>query len=288
MKIFIIGNFVDFTICRIKSPIRWGESCIASEIKSTIGNDAAIVAIVLTKLGQPIVYGLLNPLTEVIADKVNFWRIQIQNLEINNSGGKTFLIEDAMGKRTFISAYGEMKNLYSIPDDVQYIYFDLYDENIQNLEYLMSQLKNRKDTCLFFNLSASAIRDKCCLLNKYNIGTIYIQFSCDKELAEFMIKTVLEILPEAILIVTCGDQGSYLAYFGYLEYIPINARKKDSFLGAGAFFSAFFLNAIFHKQSLLSAQKYASKNVGVLCEKGEDAVLLNTINYLNKECMSFE
>ncbi len=288
MKIFIIGNFVDFTICRIKSPIRWGESCIASEIKSTIGNDAAIVAIVLTKLGQPIVYGLLNPLTEVIADKVKFWRIQIQNLEINNSGGKTFLIEDAMGKRTFISAYGEMKNLYSIPDDVQYIYFDLYDENIQNLEYLMSQLKNRKDTCLFFNLSASAIRDKCCLLNKYNIGTIYIQFSCDKELAEFMIKTVLEILPEAILIVTCGDQGSYLAYFGYLEYIPINARKKDSFLGAGAFFSAFFLNAIFHKQSLLSAQKYASKNVGVLCEKGEDAVLLNTINYLNKECMSFE
>lgn len=230
----------------------------------------------------------MNPLTEVIADKVNFWRIQIQNLEINNSGGKTFLIEDAMGKRTFISAYGEMKNLYSIPDDVQYIYFDLYDENIPNLEYLMSQLKNRKDTCLFFNLSASAIRDKCCLLNKYNIGTIYIQFSCDKELAESMIKTVLEILPEAILIVTCGDQGSYLAYFGYLEYIPINARKKDSFLGAGAFFSAFFLNALFHKQSLLSAQKYASKNVGVLCEKGEDAVLLNTINYLNKECMSFE
>lgn len=288
MKIFIIGNFVDFTICRIKNPIRWGESCIASEIKSTIGNDAAIVAIVLAKLGHPVVYGLLNALTEALANKVNFWRIQIQNLEINNSGGKTFLIEDALGKRTFISAYGEMNNLYTIPNDVQYIYFDLYDENVPNLEYLMSQLKDREDVCLFLNLSASAIRDKCCLLNRYNIGTIYIQFSCDKELAESMIIAALEILPEAVLIVTCGDQGSYLAYFGYLEYIPIDAIKNDSFLGAGAFFSAFFLNAIFHKQSLLRAQKYASKNVGILCEKGEDAVLLNTINYLNKECMSFE
>ena len=288
MKIFIIGNFVDFTICRIKSPIRWGGSYIASEIKSTIGNDAAIIAIVLAKLGYPIVYGLLNPITEVLADKISSWRIQIQNLEINNSAGKTFLIEDTLGNRTFISAYGKMNNLYTIPYDIRYIYFDLYDENIENLEYLMFQLRGRKDVCLFLNLSASAIRDKCCLLNKYDIGTIYIQFSCDKKLAESMIKTVLEILPEAILIVTCGDRGSYLAYFGYLEYIPINARKNDSFLGAGAFFSEFFLNAIFHKQSLLSAQKYASKNVGVLCEKGEDTILLNMINYLNKECMSFE
>jgi len=288
MKIYIIGNFVDFTICKIKSPIRWGESCIASEIRTTIGNDAAIVAIVLSKLGHPITYGLLNPIPEVLADKINSFRIQIQNLEINNSGGKTFLIEDASGERTFISTYGKMNNLYSIPQDTQYIYFDLYDENVENLEYLMSQLLNRQNISFFCNLSANGIEEKCHILKQYNMDTVYLQFSCDKELAETMIMTILQILPKAILIVTCGVQGSYLAYFGCLEYLPANVRKNDSFLGAGAFFSAFFLDALFHKQSLLSAQKYASKNVGILCEKGEDTVLLNTIDYLNKECMSFE
>ncbi len=288
MKIYIIGNFVDFTICKIKSPIRWGESCIASEIRTTIGNDAAIVAIVLSKLGHPIIYGLLNPIPEVLADKINSFRIQIQNLEINNSGGKTFLIEDASGERTFISTYGKMNNLYSIPQDTQYIYYDLYDENVENLEYLMSQLLNRQNISFFCNLSANGIEEKCHILKQYNMDTVYLQFSCDKKLAETMIMTILQILPKAILIVTCGVQGSYLAYFGCLEYLPANVRKNDSFLGAGAFFSAFFLDALFHKQSLLSAQKYASKNVGILCEKGEDTVLLNAINYLNKECMSFE
>lgn len=237
MKIFIVGNFVDFTICRIKNFIKLGESYVASEIKSTIGNDAAIVAIVLSKLGHSIIYGLLNPITEVLAKKIGLLEIKVQNLEINSSGGKTFLIEDASEKRTFISSYGKMNNSYSIPYDVKYIYFDLYDENIKSLEYLIFQLLGRQKICLFCNLSANNIRDKCYILSRYNIDTVYIQFSCDKSLAKSMIITVL---PKATLIVTCGMQGSYIAYSGYLKYLPVNVRKNGNFLGAGAFFRLSF------------------------------------------------
>ena len=144
MSVFIVGNIVDFTICKLKTPIRWGESCIASEIQSTIGNDAAIVAIVLAKMGYPIVFGMLNPITQSLADKIDSFGIKIQNLKIDNSTGKTVLLESISGERTFISSYGELNYSYHITDDTKYIYFDLYDENYEDFQILMSKLKNRK------------------------------------------------------------------------------------------------------------------------------------------------
>lgn len=287
MSIFIVGNFVDFTICKFNTSIKWGESCIASEIQSTIGNDAAIVAMVLAKLGRPIVYGLLNPITESLVKKMNSFGIQIQNLEINNSLGKTILLEDEFGTRTFISTYGKISNSYSVPHDTQYIYFDLYDENIENLENLLVQLIDRQDIRLFINLSSSNIKEKCCILAKYKLGSVYIQFSCKKELVESMIMTVSNILPYAIVIITCGQQGSYIFDSNNLIYLAAQKCKNDNFLGAGAFFSAFFINALFYKQSLINAQKYASKNVGILC-KYELPILIDTINYMVEEWNFFE
>lgn len=288
MSVFIVGNIVDFTICKLKTPIRRGESCIASEIQSTIGNDAAIVAIVLAKMGYPIVFGMLNPITQSLADKIDSFGIKIQNLKIDNSTGKTVLLESISGERTFISSYGELNYSYHITDDTKYIYFDLYDENYEDFQILMSKLKNRKDIQLFVNLSSSNLIDKCCFLSRFNkMNTIYIQLSYNKELVESTIRMVSQILPEAILILTCGCYGSYLSYVNKINYLAANVCKNDNYLGTGAFFSAFFLNALYNNRSLISAQEYATKNVGSLCKKGLP-ILLDAINFVDRGDVLFE
>ena len=161
MDIFIVGNIVDFTYCKAEVPIKWGTSCKVPKILSTIGNDAAIVAIVLAKLRLEINYGLLNPITDYMERKMKSLGISIQNIEISDSVCKTILLEVGNEDRTYISAYPKINYQYFVPNETQYIYVDFYDENFHEIKCLLGKIIDRKDINLFINLSSSKIEEKC-------------------------------------------------------------------------------------------------------------------------------
>ncbi len=280
MSVLVIGSVVELVACKLSDNFRIGESILMSDYDSSIGNDSAIVAIALSRLGHSVSIMAFNQVSKAIQKKINSYNINTDLCNISDNKIVTIVIEEKSGQRTFITS----KYKYSLPkrffeDKYSWVYIDLYDEHMGMVDRI---IRDNQDFFskhnVWVNVSSSNYYIKCKLISKYGIEKVLIQVSCRWESVNHIIDNIKRILPSSVIIATCGHKGSVLFKDGNKSFVkPAEVYDYYNYIGAGAFFAAYFIDMYSKNKSLTKAQNEATEKVSYLCSN-RHMFLLDAMN----------
>lgn len=277
MDIYLFGDVVHFIYCRTATKILMGESQQIDTISSTMGNDAAIVALVLAKLKEKVRFISMSWLSASHLYRMEQAGVSVINPRVIEPGGKTVLLEDGCGQRTFLSSCSPFLDEIKIPETAGFIYIDFYEEHLDILHQFLSEVEKIKCTQLYINLSSSHIMEKAEFLAKHCRKPDFVQFSCNKRDGDRMLEEVSRNLKRSILIATYGSHGSCMLSDGTMHVCRIDHPDGRNIMGAGSFFAAHFISALCRTEHAVQAHCYASQEVTRLC-KSSGSILLESLS----------
>lgn len=264
---------MDFIYCKSNGEVVEHESQSVDSIVSTIGNDAAIAAFVLAKLKEKITFVPIAATSNRYLDMLKDAGVSVVDTQADSPGGKTVLIEDGCGRRTILSSSTPAVQHFNIPENAAFLYFDFYEEHHELLASVMQKVSGRKNTQLYFNLSASNIVKKAAVLSGYPRQPDFIQFSCCGTDCNKILAEVGSRLQESILIATYGANGSCISVNGKTYFYSIEQPDERNIMGAGAFFAAHFISSLCEQGDPIHAHHYASHRVSCLCKESSNILL---------------
>lgn len=277
MDICLFGDVVHFIYCRAATKIFMGESQQIDTISSTIGNDAAIVAFVLAKLKEKVKFISMSCLSANYLYKMEQAGISVINPKVMEPGGKTVLVEDGCGRRTFLSSYSPFLDEIKVPETAGFIYIDFYEEHLDILHQFLGEVEKIKHTLLYINLSSSRIMEKVEFLANHGRKPDFVQFSCNECDGGKMLEEVSRNLKRSILIATYGSHGSCMLSNGTMYVCRIDHPDGRNIVGAGSFFAAHFISALCRTKYAVQAHCYASQEVTRLCQNS-GGILLESLS----------
>ncbi len=281
MDICIFGDIVNFIYCKAIGEIVLGESQSIDTIISTTGNDAAIVTFVLAKLGKKALFVPLSFVSSKHLHQMETAGISVIDPKIWDPGGKTVLVEDGSGQRTFLSACPPFFDKIRVPKGAEFLYIDFYEEYIDILCQFLNEVEKSECTCLYINLSSSNIIEKAAFLSGYERKPDFIQFSCDESDALQILETISCYLKESVLIATYGSSGSCMLSNGEKHFYRSDHPDGRDIMGAGAFFSAYYISAFCETKHVVLAHSYACQETSRLCQNSTN-ILLQSLSEVGK------
>jgi len=281
MEIYIFGDVVSFIYCKATTKIMIGESQNIDTIVNTTGNDAAIVTFVLARLRKRIQFVPLSYLSTKCLHKMEKEGVSVIDPKIMDPGGKTVLMEDGYGQRTFLSSCPPFFDKIRVPKAAGFWYIDFYEEHLDILCQFLSDLKKSECTWLYINLSSSNIIDKAAFLAGYERKPDFVQFSCDECDALQLLDAVDYCLRGSVLIATYGSGGSCMLSNGKKYFYRSNCPDGRDIMGAGAFFSAHYISAFCDSKQATLAHSYASHETSRLCQNSTN-ILLESLSQVGK------
>lgn len=277
MDICLFGNVVHFIYCRAATKIFMGESQQIDTINSTMGNDAAIAALVLAKLKEKVKFISMSCMSANYLHRMEQAGIFVIDPKVMEPGGKTVLVEDGCGQRTFFSSCSPFLDEIRVPENAGFIYIDFYEEYLNILSQFLGEVEKIRDTQFYINLSSSHIIEKAEFLANYRRKPDFVQFSCNECDGSQIMEKVSHYLKESILIATYGSHGSCMLTDGTEHVCRIEHPDGRNIMGAGSFFAAHFISALCRTESVVQAYCYASQEVTRLC-KNSGHILLESLS----------
>jgi len=247
-----IGDLVWSVSLKVDSFPIPGKTTVVHSVQRGIGNDASIVALLSAKMGLK-----TQLCSNAISNMDGYPLIQkLKDSEVNcdlipTSASHTptsFFLQEPSGQRTWLPENFQptfVRQYQSI--DTKFIYIDLYDGFLQARFNLLLELARKNKHRIFVNLSASSIDSKIVRLKKMNNIEI-IQLSLPSAIgrAERFAQDIFNTLSyiEAV-VVTSGEEGSVVcSNKGIFIKHCTNKAERSQITGAGAVFSAAFVNAV--------------------------------------------
>ena len=273
MDIYIFGDVVHFIYCRAATKILMGESQKIDTISSTMGNDAAIAALVLAKLKEKVNFISMSCLSANYLYRMEQAGISVINPKVMEPGGKTVLLEDSCGRRTFLSSSLPFLDEIRVPETAGFIYIDFYEEHLDILHQFLNEVEKIKCTQLYINLSSSHIMEKAEFLANHGRIPNFMQFSCNEYDGDQILEEVSHNLKGSTLIATYGSHGSCMLSNGRKHICMIDHPDGRNIMGAGSFFAAHFISAFCRTEHVVQAHCYASQEVTHLCQNGGNILL---------------
>jgi len=281
MDIYLFGDVVQFIYCRSAAKIFMGESQQIDTINSTMGNDAAIVALVLAKLKEKAKFISMTCLSADYLHRMEQAGIFVINPKIMEPSGKTVLVEDGCGRRTFLSLCSPFLDEIRVPETAEFIYIDFYEEHLDILHQFLDEVEKIKCTQFYINLSSSHIVEKAEFLAKHRRKPDFVQFSCNECDGDQMLKSVGYHLKGSVLIATYGSCGSCMLSDGTKHICKIDYPDGRNIMGAGSFFAAHFISALCRTGHSVQAHRYASQETTRLCQNSGN-ILLESLSQVGK------
>jgi ribokinase len=250
-----------------------GETMMARRGERLLGNDAAIVALMVTRLGMR---SCLLP-TNVIAQHDG---LPLLNM-LQQAGVDTSLIDTngiftpvtyfisriASDDRAAIVEEGTFQCSVA-PDwypNCTFAYIDLYEEHLNERLAFLHTWSQANVRCVV-NLSASNLEEKVSLLARVpSIDTIQMRGSGSVDEAHAWGRQVFQRCETKAVVITLGSVGAVLVDKRDSYFIPAARIHTVRTIGAGASFTAGFISALSGGATYHDAVKFASRYAASFC-----------------------
>ncbi|MTJ55876.1 carbohydrate kinase family protein [Anabaena sp. UHCC 0253] len=269
-----IGELVWLIILDIDSFPVSGETTLINKVKRLIGNDAAIVSVMASRM---------NLRTQLISNPISQKDGQILINFLNENGvdcsfidtqfpytPTTYCLREIEGQRTWLSELHSFptEKIYSNNLKSNFFYIDLYEELIEDRLKLISYLLQNSNKKLFLNLSCGELNYKLSQVkNVENIKFIQLGLELDIEEALHYAENLYQQTFIQVIIITLAHQGSLALIKGKDVFISQCKKQVDQkgLIGAGATFSAAFIFAIQQGASYQKANQFAVDKATDFC-----------------------
>lgn len=273
-----VGELMWLTTLEVERFPKPGETTSVKNVQRMIGNDAAIVSIMASRMGLRVSL-LSNPVSQFEGQALS--RILEGNKVSLNTLGPTpkyaptnFCLVDQTGNRTWLPPGIDLFPV--LPKSritSKLVYIDLYEEALRARLDALSELV-RQEQRIFINLSATSTDDKLGILaGKYKRKISVIQFSSSQtpHQAQQIAARVLKSHSPAAVLITLGDRGSVICTQAGVSTIEgVKNKKILREMGAGATFSAGFIFGMTEGYTYQRAHQIASKRSTQFCTAKHD------------------
>lgn len=249
-----------------------GEGTVVKRIERLLGNDAAIVSFLASRLGLRC--HLLATNAIAIHDGqplIDMLQQEGVDISLVDTGGTTtpitfFLSRVDSDERAWLVEDYAFRTL--TPDSLpasQFAYIDFYEEHIEERLALIQKWSQANVRCLV-NLSASDIEKKVKLLAHIpSIDTLQIGGRGSVDESRFWGYHIRQMCHVKAVIITLGALGTVLVDQHGDYYLPAEPIQPLRTIGAGASFSAGFLSALAQGATYRDATLFANKHAAVFC-----------------------
>ena len=268
-----VGDLKWLIILSVTHFPRQGEMTPITGSKRQIGNDAAIVSLLASRLGMRCRLLPTNaiarhdgqPLLDLLQHNgVDISQVDAEGITTPNtfcllpvdSDERSWLVEDC--------AFRDFAALDN-PPDYTFAYLDLYEEYLEERLALLQKWSQANVRCLV-NLSSSHLEEKVRLLAQLpSVDTIQMRGNGSVEEVIAWGRHVLQTCRARATVITLGGSGAVLLDYHNEHIIPAEPIQPLRTVSAGASFAAELLFALSKGSSYLDAAILASKHAASFC-----------------------
>lgn len=282
-----IGDLQWAIILPISHMPSYGEMMLITDIKRFLGNDAAIVSLLTSRLGMRCRILPTNAIAchdgQPLIDLLKREGVDVS--WVNTAGSITpitfFLAKIGSDKRVGMieEIAFDCASAPEWPPNCHFAYFDLYEENLKNRLALLHEWSQTHVRCLI-NLSATHIEEKVSLLTHVSpLDTIQLRGNGTVNDARVWGQSVFRKCHAKAVIITLGSVGTVLVEQYDTHFIEAQPIRPLRTIGAGASFSAGFLSALAKGATYREAVTFASDYAAAFCvsDKNPCEVHINKI-----------
>lgn len=273
-----VGDLKWLIILSVSRFPRPGEMTLVTGIERLIGNDAAIVSLLASRLGMRCRLLPTNAIArndgQLLIDLLQRNGVDVSLIDAEGLVTPiTFCLSQAASdERTWLVENCAFRDPIALnrPPDCIFAYLDLYEEHLEERLALLHKWSQANVRCLI-NLSSSHLEEKVHLLSQLpSIDTIQMRGSHGVKEACTWGRHIFQICHAKALVITLGEEGAVLIdQFG--EYfIEAECIQPLRTIGAGASFATGFLYALSLGRTYQEAAIYASKHAANFCTSGEN------------------
>lgn len=244
----------------------------AKSIERLLGNDAAIVSLLASRLGLRSSLLATNAIAttdgQPLIDLLKKEGVDVSRIE---TGGvvtpTTFLIlREDVDERIFLADDYAFCNLSSRPlPTSRFAYIDFYEGNTEERLRLIQNWSQTNVRCLI-NLSASSLEEKVRQLTRIpSLDMLQIGGQWDVEESRMQGKRIRKMCNARAVVITLGGLGAVLIEQDNDSYIPAEVIQPLRTVGAGASFAAGFLSGLAQGVTYKDAAILASKHAALFC-----------------------
>jgi sugar/nucleoside kinase (ribokinase family) len=254
----------------LSTPPREGTG--VKNIERLLGNDAAIVSILATRLGLSC--HLLTTNAIAVCDGqplIDILQQEGVDISLVDTGGvttpTTFLILNVdSDERVLLADDYAFRNLTSDPLPAsKFAYIDFYEGHAEERLALIQKWSQANVHCLV-NLSASYIEEKAKLLTRIpSVDTLQIGGNWSVDESRIRGSHILQMCNARAVVITLGSLGTVLVDQHNDYYIPAEPIQPLRTIGAGASFAAGFLSALAQNATYKDAAIFANRYAAIFC-----------------------
>lgn len=273
-----VGDLKWLIILTVSRFPRQGEMTLVTGIERLIGNDAAIVSLLASRLGMRCRLLPTNAIArhdgQLLIDLLQRDGVDVSLIDAEGLVTPiTFCLSQAASdERTWLVENCAFRDPIALnrPPDCIFAYLDLYEEHLEERLALLHKWSQAHVRCLV-NLSSSHLEEKVrSLAHLPSIDTIQMRGSGSVDEAPTWGRHVLQTCNARAAVITLGAVGAVLVDQHDEYFIAAEPIQPLRTVGAGASFAAGFLHALARGTAYQDAFAFANRCAAAFCTSNEN------------------
>ena len=268
-----VGDLKWLIILSVTHFPRQGEMTSVTGSERQIGNDAAIVSLLASRLGMRCRLLPTNAIArhdgQSLLDLLQHNGVDISLIDAEGPATPNtfFLLPVASDERTWLVEDCPFRDFVALdrPPDYTFAYLDLYEEYLEERLALLRKWSQANVRCLV-NLSSSHLEEKVQRLAQVSsVDTIQMRGGDNVDEAFTLGRRVLQMYKARAIVITLGGIGAVLLDHQNEYFIPAEPIQPLRTVGAGASFAAGFLYALSRGSTYHDAAIFANSHTASFC-----------------------